>query len=634
MIRIIIPLVFGLISISAILPGIAGAVEKTDLLSDADAYYDYKIRQCEIKGDKAEIHTKEKITVLNARGLDYNSFFEQEGRYNKIKRLKVRLLDADGKIVIEDDKDDLEKACGFGDDFQIYTDICTYFKEYKYPTYPFSLEYEYDMEISSLFFWRGERFQHYIPVLKASYQLICPSEFDFNFKVYGLEIEPAIEKRGDESIYLWEAENIPALEDIDYEPDGYPVIGRISLIAVNFKMGGSQFDGQSWKSVGDWHRQLSEDYYLTADSVYWFMRRSSDAITGDSLISEIYRECRDKTRYVSVSIGIGGWRPHHAELTKSRGYGDCKDMSTLLISYLRLMEIESYPVLALTRGNGKTDLDFPGFDFNHVFVMAVNKDTIWMDPTCDFCPFSDLPLGDENIPVVVITDTGGVVVNTPGSTDDDNRIIKDGRIFIDKEGKVSLKVDIAYYGNYSPSCKEKIRLLDEDETKIYITGLLPGGGKRFRLIDYDIKNTGSADLPLEINIDAVMKKQIDEIGNILYFDPNIFETLNKYESLDLENRHIPVNWSFPFLRSDRYVIRWDSSYVFDSVYVPPTDSNQFDFGRIGYDYRYCGDSVVVNLHRSFNDYILPVEQFDNFEEYREIVKDVASRYIKFYKKAL
>ena len=177
-------------------------------------------------------------------------------------------------------------------------------------------------------------------------------------------------------------------------------------------------------------------------------------------------------------------------------------------------------------------------------------------------------------------------------------------------------------------------MLDEDETKIYITGLLPGGGKRFRLIDYDIKNTGSADLPLEINIDAVMKKQIDEIGNILYFDPNIFETLNKYESLDLENRHIPVNWSFPFLRSDRYVIRWDSSYVFDSVYVPPTDSNQFDFGRIGYDYRYCGDSVVVNLHRSFNDYILPVEQFDNFEEYREIVKDVASRYIKFYKKAL
>lgn len=604
-------------------------VATDDSYADVGAYFDYKTGRCEIKGDGAKLLVKNKITILNARGDKYNTIYLHEYKYAKIGGVKIRLIDADGNVVTKEGKNDMQKTCGFGASYQLYSDICTYYHEYELPEYPYSLEYEYERDIKSLFAWPRAILQGDLPVEKASYELVCPDDFEFRYKTYGPVPEPSVEQRDGKSVYHWEIDSLPAVDDVNYAPDGYPETGQIRFVADNFKLEGAEFRGKSWKNVGDWSRQLNEDCYNLEYSD--FVEKYSQRIEPQTLMRSIYEIVRDEMRYVSVSIGIGGWKPHDAALTAERGYGDCKDLSTLLVSRLRLAGIESYPVDALTRGNGKIDLDFPNFNFNHVFVMAVAKDTFWMDPTCEQCPFDVLRRDDENIPVLVITDTGGVIVTTPPSAPEDNAIAKSGEVFIGADGGMSFTAEMESRGNFGRVRKSRITRLDNEELKSYITDMQPGGENRCRLIDYEIKNLNVVDSPLVITIEAASKRPIDDIGGVMYFDPNIFDTFRGWESLDFVDRTIPINFYFPSTRSGTYTIRWDSSYKFDSVHVPAADSAVFDFGAIRADYVYDADSINVKLCEKYNYYTLPVERFDDFDKLREKVKEIKSRYIKFYR---
>ena len=614
-----------------LLPTAPGGVEMNDIYSDAAAVYNYKTLECEIKGGQAEIHTSVSVTIMNARGTDYNGVVAYESEFRKIKRLKVRLLDADGNIITENDKKDLSKACGFGGGYVLYSDNCTYYKEYALQKYPYTVEYDLDYEIRSLFFWNDLTLQHYIPVRKVLYRLICPADFTFKYKCYGINIKPAVEREGDKVIYTWERENIPALEKIDSAPDGYPEVGRLAFMAGNLTLGDAVLAGADWKNIGKWHSQLWESCITKEiDTLAWRPPVTDDKI---SAARAIYEEIRDNTRYVSVSIGVGGWKPENAALTQERGYGDCKGLSALLLSRLRLAGIETYPVLASTRGDGLTDVDFPNIDFNHVFVVSViDNDTIWMDPTCDFCKFRDLPYGDENINVLVSTDSGGVIVTTPSSGTDENKIIKECHVFINSGGGMEIDVKADYYGNFSLAKKNKMENFDNDETRVYLAGLLPGGERKYSLRTYNIMNLSSIEQPLTISMRLSGKKKVDELNHVVYINPNLLETLGSSETLTLKGREIPVDWGYPFTMQDNIIITWDSSLVFDSVYIPPDDSVECAPAKASCRIMNETDSIVVSLSSSFFDYLLPVEQFDNFEKYRDAKKAMLSRYIKLYKR--
>lgn len=613
-----------------IFPAALCAVEANNIYTDADAVYNYKIWKCEIKSGQAEIYTGVSVTIMNARGLDYNGVVAHESGFRKIKRLKVRLLDADGKVIVEDDKKDLNKACGFGEGYELYSDICTYYKEYALQKYPYTIEYELDYEIKSLFFWNGPVLQHYIPVRKASYRLTCPDDFAFKYKCYGFDIEPTIEREDGKTIYTWERENIPALKEIDSAPDGCPEVGRISFMAEKFTLGDAALEGADWKNVGEWQARLWESCLLKdMDTLLW-----KPPVTDEKLSAAraIYEELHDNTRYVSVSIGVGGWKPDNAALTQERGYGDCKGLSALLLSRLRLAGIEAYPVLALTRGYGLTDIDFPGIDFNHVFLISIiDGDTIWMDLTCDFCRFGDLPYSDENINVLVSTDSGGVILKTPSSRPEDNKVIKESRVFISSDGETEIDIRADYYGNYGMAKKNKLENLDNDETRAYLADLLPGGERKYNLRNYNVMNLSGIEQPLSINLQLSGKKKVDELNHVIYINPNLLETLGSSETLDLDERGIPVDWGYPYTLQDNIVIAWDSSLVFDSIYIPPDDSVEFALARASCRIINETDSILVSLSSSFFEYALPVEQFDNFKKYRDAKKAMLSRYIKLYK---
>ena len=76
------------------------------------------------------------------------------------------------------------------------------------------------------------------------------------------------------------------------------------------------------------------------------------AETDREKLERIFTFVQQKIRYVAVSIGIGSYQPHFAEDVFQNRYGDCKDMSTLIVALARAAGIPAYSGLPCRAGAG------------------------------------------------------------------------------------------------------------------------------------------------------------------------------------------------------------------------------------------------------------------------------------------
>jgi len=83
----------------------------------------------------------------------------------------------------------------------------------------------------------------------------------------------------------------------------------------------------------------------------------------------IYEYVQNNTRYISVQIGLGGWKPISAKEVDDKKYGDCKGLTNYTKALLNLVDIESNYCVVYS-GSEIQDIseDFTSMQGNHVIL--------------------------------------------------------------------------------------------------------------------------------------------------------------------------------------------------------------------------------------------------------------------------
>ncbi|MFZ1685400.1 MAG: hypothetical protein WAU88_14890, partial [Candidatus Zixiibacteriota bacterium] len=522
-------------------------------------------------GSVVSIHTR--TTILTAAGEGFGNCSATETPYRSIRNLQVQVFDQTGKRVVNHARKDLTRFCGYGEAFTLYQDNCSYDETPTAAAYPYSVVFDCEYELKSNFFLREIPIQRALPITYGLLVLTFPIVNPIHYKAYQFDIPAVDSSAGSVRTVTWRISNLPAAPDIANLPPYLRGGSRISLYAERYSFGEVTMPSRSWKNLGLVYKQLSDSRYLTMPDT---IRKPESATAAHAMADRLYTELVKSSRYVSVNIGMSGWQPEFAAKTQTCGYGDCKGLTTLLVSRLRQSGIESYPCLVRTSDGGAPDTAFVNDDFNHVITMAVTgADTLWYDPTSQVSPAGLIPYQDQNTDVLVITDTGGVLVHTPSSTADISCWRRSCDISVDSTGMITAHVTSMVTGLCAATTRWGLYGETNDDRKRYVERIFQPSGGKYTVDSISYQNLDSTSLPLIVKARLRSERPMDRIGGVTYLLPFFIARRILGEGQNWATRTCPIFTGYPVTVIDSVTVHAPITSQCDSLRFPAGDSLKF-----------------------------------------------------------
>lgn len=388
------------------------------LRREADVVLREEYRKLTLKSKNTgryEVHSI--CTVMNEQGKNNLLFVYFSDKFSVLDDAQMKVYDANGVLKNTYSKKEMSSFV-YGEGLVVEGKL-TYFIVTA-PAYPITVELNYSVKLKGTLYLPGYNFQPARQSVQHSvFEVETPAALGVRYKLLNHNMEPLRSREGDLENFRWEINNLVAYkaEKGAGAPDTYEP--RVLIAPTKFQMDEYDGDMTSWKNFGMWINELySTTTALPANRKQFYQDLVKPAGNDKEKIRILYQYLQQNMRYVSIQLGIGGFKPFPASFVDEKKYGDCKALSNYLRSALDAVGVKSNVVIIQGDRQPKTVMpDFPADYFNHVILCVPSpQDTTWLECTSTTLPFGELSSFTENRKAMLITDTGGVLVNTPRST--------------------------------------------------------------------------------------------------------------------------------------------------------------------------------------------------------------------------
>lgn len=256
-------------------------------------------------------------------------------------------------------------------------------------------------------------------VKEATYMIDFPASMNLRYVAMDTDIKP-VESTTPKGKKRWTF-TLANQGEIVYEEFSKPLlqqIPKVLFVPERLDYYGTQGSMKSWEEFGLWINSLCQGMDVLPDDARAKVHELTDTCATDwDKVRVLYNLLRRHTRYVSIQLGIGGYRPLAAEFVWRKGFGDCKALTNLMKAMLAEAGVASTYTLISTKYDRLIDL--PNFQqLNHVILkVPTSKGVIWME-----CTNPEIPLGYTHDDIagheaVEISDKGGHRVILPDYAD-------------------------------------------------------------------------------------------------------------------------------------------------------------------------------------------------------------------------
>jgi hypothetical protein len=475
------------------------------------------------------IKQKRVITVLNDYGLHSINAAEYYDKNRKIVKIEAKVFDAFGKEIKSIKKRDF-KDVSVGDGFSVFTDNRMLYLDYTPINYPFTVLYESEMETSNTAFipnWSPLE-GYFLSAQKTIFNLSYPKELGFQKKETNFSDQFPIVRTETANSIKYSAENITALKSEENSPDFVMIVPSVYLKVQKFNLEGIDGEASDWEGFGKWYYDsiLSGTDELTVetqDKIKALVGTEKDPV---KIAKIIYHYVQGKTRYVSIQVGIGGFKPMLAKDVDRLGYGDCKALVNYTRALLNVVGVPSYYTIVYAGSNKKgLHEDFASVQGNHIILaLPTNKELIWLECTSQIQPFGYQGDFTDDRNVLMVKPDGGELVKTKIFVNTDNSQISKGKFSISEKGELLGSLSITSTGSQYNSSFSIERLAPDEKEKHFKSYF--GSINNLKIDNISFTNDADKIVFVE-NVALSAESYADAKNNKLMFVLNAFNNYQK-----------------------------------------------------------------------------------------------------------
>ena len=511
------------------------------------------------------------VTLLNRNAMRSASHFVRYDKFTKIKKFDGEVYDQKGEVIKKFKKSDIKDYSSISN-FSLYEDNRVQLLEYTPPSYPITVAFEVEIEYEGILAYPNFKplTQSKMAIQNASLKILIPEPLKLKYKSINFDNEPEVASQDNNNSYYWQASNWLAIEKWEvYKPDYHKQSPQVVIAPEVFEYDGYAGSLQSWQSFGQWIFNLAKERDVLPPATVAKLQSMTAGMSQLEKIEKLYQFMQEKTRYVSIQLGIGGFQPFEASLVDEVSYGDCKALSNYMRALLKAVDINSY-LTAINAGDDHQQIltDFPMFQFNHMILcVPVAQDTVWLECTSSIAPMGHLGKFTGHRYALVTNENGGALVKTRSYDAENNAQIRKIDVTIDEEGNAQAKVKTSFFG-YQLSSITRYMLLSTEEQKKKLYESLDVSGLNIENFSFD-NNNQCQDLALSSMKYATLS------GKRIFLNPNFMNRLD-YDMPQTDKRICDVKIDYPFYDVDTVVYTLPPGYY--TEYLPEAIEKESDFG--------------------------------------------------------
>jgi transglutaminase-like putative cysteine protease len=373
------------------------------------------------------------IQILTRDAVDdwaEQTFSYLEGR-ERLRINWIRVLKPDGTVISEGPSHEQETSAPVPEAYPVYTNLKLHRVSLGGVAPGTLVDFSYTTETLDPMltgdFSTGWRVTTGRPVRRSRFIVDVPTKLQPRIDEQNMgSLRRTVERNG-RRVYTWATADVPAIRAEPFA--GFP---------NDVSMGVTVSSPLAWDSIAHWYADLSRDRFsLTAhtapaDAAHPLdtaavLRAVSGVVAGASTLEDslraVHRWIAQDIRYVSLSLGRGGYQPRYPLDVVETGFGDCKDKATLFVAIARRFGAEAYPVLANL--DGEPDSLMPSIgQFDHMIAALVTPHGYrYLDLTAELIPWGEVPTYLQGEVGLLVRPNGrGELVHFPEDPPDSNRV--------------------------------------------------------------------------------------------------------------------------------------------------------------------------------------------------------------------
>jgi len=559
------------------------------------------------------------ITILNELGLNLLDLSEHYDKRRKITKIEATVYDAFGKQIKTYKRKDF-KDTSVADGVSIFNDNRALYLDYTPIAYPFTMVLETETETSNTAFipsWLPLE-GYLISTENVSLTINFKPELKLKTKEINFSKSLPITKTETVNSIQYSAKNIIAKKREELSPDFQNIFPVVYFGLENFSLENVQGSASNWAEFGKWMYEalLADTEEIPEETVVRIKQLIGNENNPVERAKIVYKYVQEKTRYVSVQVGIGGWKPMLAKDVDKLGYGDCKALTNYTRCLLKSVGVPSYYTVVYA-GTNRRDIqnDIASVQGNHIILtLPTVNGPMWLECTSQINPFGFQGDFTDDRSVLVVKPDGGEIVKTKLFSENETVKTIKGSYEITSDGNFKGKIKMVSKGLEYDSEFGKERMSRENQIKQYKEEFDNINNLTIKKISL---NDDSKTIEFTEDIELEAEGYAQNAGGKLMFALNAFNQ-NSYVPKKYRNREFPFEMQRGYTNEDETEITIPEGFVVEAK--PDGIEQKTEFGYYKIEFSTVGaNKILCKRKLIIQKGLYDKTKYESYRKFRETI---------------